>query len=243
MNVGLCGSGYDTALWVYAGGVGNTVGCNDDYCGAQSEIDNINITAGVTYYIVVSGYSTACGSYTLNVTPVAPCDVVCPAGAQQENEPACYDDYYDATNGGCNTPGWTVVEGDAQGNADLCGLSGTYSYNGGSYRDTDWFDCRGDGGTATIAVTAEFPLQMLFIYGTNCANLQYDYTTSPQCVAATLSRSVASGTHFWPWVGASVFSGIPCNSEYWMHLSGLYTGPWTGACCVPICWCEVMTEA
>jgi hypothetical protein len=242
MNVSLCGSGYDTALWVYAGGVGNTVGCNDDFCGLQSEIDQINITAGVTYYIVISGYSTACGSYILNVTPVQPCDVVCPAGSQMEGEPACYDGYVDNYNGGCNSTGWTVVNGDANGNADVCGLSGTYIYNGGSYRDTDWYDCVGGGGTASMAVEAEFALQIIFIYGTDCNNLLYDYTTAPMCVTATLSRTVASGVHFWPWVGASVFSNVPCTSAYWMHLTGIGGIETTGACCIGLCWCEVMTQ-
>jgi hypothetical protein len=231
INVSLCGSGYDTALWIWAGSIGNTVGCNDDFCGLQSEIDQINITAGVTYYVVISGYSTACGSYILNVTPVQPCDVVCPAGSQMEGEPACYDGYVDNYNGGCNSTGWTVVCGDANNQRDVCGLSGTYIYNGGSYRDTDWYDCTGIGGTASMDVEAEFALQIIFIYGTDCNNLLYDYTTAPMCVHAILSRSVAAGVHFWPWVGASVFSGVPCTSEYWMHLTGIGTCEPTGACC------------
>jgi hypothetical protein len=232
INISLCGSGYDTGMWVYAGGVGNTVGCNDDFCGLQSEIDDISVAAGVTYYVVISGYSTACGSYALNLTGVQPCDVVCPAGSQQEGEPACYDGYVDNYNGGCNSTGWTVVDHDGYGNADVCGLSGTYVYNGGSYRDTDWYDCIGSGSMATMAVTAEFALQIIFIYGTNCQNLVYDYTTAPQCVQAALSRTVASGTHFWPWVGASVFFGVPCTSEYWMHLAGLGDVEHIGACCI-----------
>jgi hypothetical protein len=124
------------------------------------------------------------------------------------------------------------VNSDTDGNADVCGLSGTYIYNGSSYRDTDWYDCVGGGGTATMSVTAEFQLQIIFIYGTDCGNLQYDYTTSSQCVEATLSRTVADGTHFWPWVGPSVFTGVSCNSDYWMHLSGLHHGPAYGACCI-----------
>jgi hypothetical protein len=243
ISVSLCGSGYDTALWVYAGGEGNTVGCNDDFCGLQSEIDNINVTGDVTYYIVISGYSTDCGNYLLNVTSVEPCTVACPPGAQQEGEPQCYDGYLDNYNGGCNTTGWTVLNADVSGNADVCGRSGTYIYNGGSYRDTDWYDAVGSGNLATMSCMAEFPLQIIFIYGTDCDNLLYEYTTAPMCVQASLSRSIGAGVHFWPWVGPSVFSGVPCSSEYWLHVTGLGAGVATGACCLPDGTCTITTQS
>jgi hypothetical protein len=242
ITISLCGSGYDTALWVYAGGGGNTVACNDDFCGLQSEIRQITVTGGVTYYIVVSGYDTACGSYTLSVETDIDCYVVCPSGSVPEGEPPCHDGYVDNYNGGCNGTGWTVVNADAGGNADIQGLSGTYLSNGSSYRDTDWYDAIGNGGEATISCMAEFPLQLIFIYGVDCNNLQFDYTTA-FCGApgASLSRGVGSGVHFWPWVAPSMFSGIPCESTYCLHLSGLEPccPPPEGACCLADGCCAV----
>ncbi len=243
MNVSLCGSGYDTALWIYASTVGNTVGCNDDFCQLQSEIDGINITAGVTYYIVISGYSNACGSYALNVTPEQPCDVVCPAGSQIEGEPACYDGYMDNYNGGCNSSGWFAVAGDSSGVADICGLSDTYLYNGASWRDTDWFDCVGNGQVATMTVVAEFPVQIYFLYP-DCPPNFSDYVTAPPCVEVSDQRVVPAGQHFWAWVGPSVFTGVPCTSEYWLHLSGLAAPPQpVGACCADDASCTITPEA
>jgi len=69
INASLCGSSYDTALAIFSGSCSGLtqLACNDDFCGLQSEIDNFPISNGTTYYIVVSGFSTASGSYTLNV--------------------------------------------------------------------------------------------------------------------------------------------------------------------------------
>jgi hypothetical protein len=229
MNVSLCGSGYDTALWVYAGGVGNTVGCNDDFCGYQSEVDNIDMTAGITYYIVISGFSSACGSYLLNVTP-APCTMECPPGGVPEGEPACYDGYQDTYNGGCTGDGWTLVPGPEI----ICGLSGTYLVNGDSFRDTDWYDAVGVGGPATLTCTAEFPLRILFIYAPSgmisCSNYSYDFASAPRCLEASLTRTIAEGAHFWPWVAPSAFAGIDCGSRYVLEIAGVSS--LLGACCI-----------
>jgi len=75
MSVDLCTlASWDTALQVFSGSCGALVslGCNDDSCSTQSQITNIAITAGATYYIRVGGYAGATGSFSLNVTgPVA----------------------------------------------------------------------------------------------------------------------------------------------------------------------------
>jgi len=229
ITVDLCASQYDTKVYIYAGGVGNLVACNDDagcgYSGYQSKVENVALTAGVTYYIVVDGYGSACGSYVMAITAYQPCDVVCPAGSIPEGEPPCGDNYYDSYNGGCNSVGWTVVPADADGCTDICGLSGTYLYQGSSYRDTDWYDATGAGVNMTMDTVAEFPLQAIFIYGTDCNNLLYDITTAGACQHAILSRSVGNGVHVWLWVGAQVFTGIPCSAEYWMHVCGLAPTP------------------
>jgi hypothetical protein len=74
--ISLCGSSYDTGLIIKTGGAcpGTTeVGCNDDYsgCGLGSQL-TITVTAGVTYYIIVDGYSSSSGSYALSVDHPAP---------------------------------------------------------------------------------------------------------------------------------------------------------------------------
>jgi hypothetical protein len=224
INVSLCGSGYDCALGIYDSAL-NNIACNDDFCGLQSQIDNINVTGGQTYYIVVDGFSTNCGSYVISVTENVPCVIDCPAGGQLEGEPPCGDNYFDSYNGGCNSTGWTTICPDASGSAVLCGKSGTYLYNGFSYRDTDWFSAYGNGGTMTATWRAEFPIQAIFIYGTNCNALQYDLGTGGPCQDVVLSRFVASGTEVWLWAGASQFNGIPCESDYTITVTGLGDTP------------------
>jgi hypothetical protein len=65
------GSTFDTVLHVQTTCCGGDIVCNDDYCGLQSQV-SWDASAGVDYYIIVSGYSTACGSYVLDVTAAPP---------------------------------------------------------------------------------------------------------------------------------------------------------------------------
>ena len=232
INVSLCGSGYDTALAIYDA-AHNELFCNDDFCGVQSEIDNIPVTGGQTYYFVVDGYSTACGSYVITVTGApGPCDLVCPQGALQENEPPCGDNYYDTTNGGCNSSGWTDMCPQDGTHAVMCGESGTYLYYGSSYRDTDWIRVRGNNETMTATIEAEFAVQFIFIYVADCNNLQYDLTTANPCVPATLSRYVAFDQEVWIWIGPQVFSGVPCGKEWILTMDGISCGLQQHVCCV-----------
>ncbi len=73
MYAGTCDSGYDTKLSVFSGECGNLtcIGSNDDSCGTRSEV-NWDGEDGVTYYILVHGWSTSSGDFTLTVTSEAP---------------------------------------------------------------------------------------------------------------------------------------------------------------------------
>lgn len=67
----LCGSGFDTTLAIFDACGGTELACNDDFCGLQSQI-SLSVTSGTTYFIRVSGFNGATGSYTLNVTCTTP---------------------------------------------------------------------------------------------------------------------------------------------------------------------------
>jgi hypothetical protein len=74
VTVDLQGTIYDTKLTVYEGDCANLV-CvwgNDDFYGLQSRVDWYS-EVGVDYYILVHGYNTNVGDFTLNVgcTPAA----------------------------------------------------------------------------------------------------------------------------------------------------------------------------
>lgn len=75
LSVNSCGSGYDTVVSLHSGCPGTTsnqLRCNDDCggspCGGVASCFSRSVTAGVTYYIRVSGYNGAYGSFTLNIS-------------------------------------------------------------------------------------------------------------------------------------------------------------------------------
>ena len=77
LTMSLCGSGYDTAMGLFTnvdGALGTLVAGNDDGCGLQSQVVACSVPAG-SYFLVVDGYGTSSGTYTLNVLEVAdPCE-------------------------------------------------------------------------------------------------------------------------------------------------------------------------
>jgi len=76
IDVSLCSSGYDTKVYIYESGItpGAPYACNDDGCpgGApdlyRSLLDDVVLTAGTTYYIVVDGYGAEEGVYFIDIT-------------------------------------------------------------------------------------------------------------------------------------------------------------------------------
>jgi hypothetical protein len=222
ISVSLCGSGYDTALAVYDSAQ-NILACNDDFCGLQSEVQGVQLVAGQTYYFVVDGFSTNCGSYQLTIPCCPPVNVECPAGAPQEGEPPCGDNYWDTWNGGCNSQGFQLICPQEGSSAVMCGKSGTYNYYGSNYRDTDWYYCYGTGSTMTASVVAEFQVQLIFFYiiDYNCAAFQYDSVNGAPLQEVALSHTIADGEVAWIYVGPSVFVGVPCESDYVLNLSGI----------------------
>jgi len=233
INADLCYSSYDTKIFIYENAAGNLVACNDDFyfsapCYTYSSFVGPVVTnAGSTYYIVVDGYYGASGTYQLDVTACTPpTPFECPAGALQEGEPTCQDGYTDNFNGGCNsTPTiWSQVDAQSGGCAIMCGWSCTYiAPSGYSSRDTDWFESVGTGGTVTVTSVAEFPLQSILIYGTNCSNILYVIATSGAGVPNTLSYTIANNALVWTWEGAQGFSGVP-YSQYKFEICGIQGG-------------------
>ena len=81
--------------------------CNDDFysgapCGTfVSRIEDLLVEAGTTYYIVVDGYGSACGSYQLEIREVV--TVHDRLHRRARGRATADDDYVDLYNGGCNT--------------------------------------------------------------------------------------------------------------------------------------------
>jgi len=71
VTIDLCGSEFDTVLEIQDG-IGVPYACNDDYCDLQSGIQGLDLLAGHTYYIIVDGYGSSCGTFTLNISGSIP---------------------------------------------------------------------------------------------------------------------------------------------------------------------------
>ena len=212
----LCGSSYDTVIHVKSTcPCGNDLVCNDDYCGLQSQA-SWGAHAGVTYYIYVSGTSTACGDYTLNLTVGPPCSVTCLGGATPEGEPCGTN-----TNGGCFDSPQHVF------GAIHCGetIWGT-SYYDAVVNDDDVFTVIGvnDSRIYTVTAEAEFNLQLILLSDAGeCDTRHLGVAMVGPCVPATITSRCMSPGLYHVWVAPDwyqpVFGCTAGNPQYCVRLS------------------------
>jgi len=229
IDVSLCNSNYDTELVIYQNGPGTPIACQDDSpdCGLRSHLTNVSLLAGNTYYIMVDGYNLACGDYELVVTecPPPPKCEPCPAGAIAEGEPVCSDGYVDSFNAGCNVdpPVFRILPCEPE--ITVCGTYG--AYNGGSTRDTDWYEVTvSDPTVLTASVTGHGVTgSALAIIDATCppALLCGSFTQTAECVENSCSVAVGPGTY--RIFVASFFDTTPCGSTYTLNIGGLTCPP------------------
>lgn len=76
-TLSLCGSSYDTKIGVFSGSCAGLtcVTGNDDFCALQSQV-TFTANVGTTYYVLVTGFGTNSGAFTLNRSCVFPCSGV-----------------------------------------------------------------------------------------------------------------------------------------------------------------------
>jgi hypothetical protein len=227
VNVSTCGSTYDTMIGIFNAAFVE-IGCNDDFCGLQSTISNVPLAGGQTYYIMIDGYNTSCGDYTLSVTECPPppvCDPCTPLGIA-EGEPVCSTGYVDTYNAGCNSTPPTTLNLLCQPTMQICGTYGTFNANGS--RDTDWYqftvnaptvinaNVTGQGLTGTALAILDTACPPTVICGSFTASGQ-------QCSQSVCSGAVGPGTY--RIFVASFFDNTPCGSTYVLNLSGLTCPP------------------
>jgi len=163
--VDLCGSSYDTKVYVYDADL-NVVACNDDYytdaeCGWYvSFIELVEFAAGMTYFLVIDGYGGDCGEYLVRVCENPPClSLQCAPDDLPEGEPAPVDGYVDVFNGGCDVEPAVFQELSPPAGSDVvefCGTTGWYESDGEGRRDSDWLQVRAAG--SEVALEAEGPV-------------------------------------------------------------------------------------
>jgi hypothetical protein len=167
-TISLCGSSFNTILHIYQGCPDQglpPICCNDDApgCGLQSCCDNIQLTAGTAYYIVVDGAGTSWGAYVLHVnfagqgcpsSPCPPCVVTCPPGGIQENE-SCPASSPDTINGGhCGS----FYASTLTCNSTVCGRA---AYDNNGWDQDNWIVTISQPESLRWCLVAEFPVQLL----------------------------------------------------------------------------------
>ena len=230
ITVDLCASIYDTKTYVYENDEFTLVGCNDDACSFQSLLENVALTAGNTYYIVVDGYGGSCGNYVLDVSEYEACVIECPAGAMPEGEPDCYPDYEDQYNGGCNVepfPVFQVLEPSCDP-IMICGTTGVFPFGTSTYRDTDWYELNLTE-TTTISLAADYEFGGVFGFVDGRMGCEGATAISPYALVGPcspyydLTNDCEPGT-WWIFFSTSAWDpSYVCGSVYWLEITG-YTG-------------------
>jgi hypothetical protein len=220
----------------------NLVACNDDFYFAapcyvySSKLENVSLAAGQTYYIIIDGYGSASGPYSMEITVYVPCVIACPDYySMYEGEPALIPNYVDLYNGGCNTtpshpfqhiPGSSHGSEIPYGAAIFCGVSGWYLDNGSNSRDTDWFTLQRANGFPNIGVTADAEYaSYIFELGGTCAGgvTVVQQAIAGPCLPATMTIVSPIGASVWFWVGPTVFAapGPDTSYDYVVWFTGL----------------------
>jgi len=198
ITVSLCGSAYDTKVAVLTGTCGalTCIASNDDFCGLQSQV-TFSSAAGTTYLILVTGFSANTGSFTMNVTCVAPpCNCTNTTSFGTATAPTTNSTVTIST---CNFPSeFATINNAVAGN--------TYTFT--SSVATDFLTVRQgtSGGTAlgcgttplTVTATANGPLFLHISLSSACNILASGCRTTtvqcsscggpnggPECLAAT----------------------------------------------------------
>jgi hypothetical protein len=174
IDADLCGSSYDTKMYI-TDSIGTVIACNDDSCpGYMSELFAVALTAGETYYIFVDGYGGSSGAYVLNVEGVIPV------------EPPANDVCDGAINLDEMGQSFVVDTCDGYTNAYSDASSCTnYSANGA---DAIYYAVLPVGGQIDVCITAGFDLSLYLV--TDCSDIAGscvagDDSGNPECISYT----------------------------------------------------------
>jgi hypothetical protein len=152
------------------------------------------------------------GDYMATLTEIYPgapdnwCNV-CGDCATAEAEPPIVDGIGDVTNYGCNgtefIPARPPLFSAIYANQVICGSVEQYTYNGGNYRDTDWYRMVLHSETTVhYSCIAEFSCLLFIIQGPCESNLILNNLTLAPGVQGSLVRTLPPGEYYF-WVGPS----------------------------------------
>jgi len=174
-TISLCGSTLDTKLSVFTGSCGsfNCVTGNDDACGLQS-IVTFATTPCVTYYVLVHGFSSNVGNFTIAATctapPAPPANDVC-SGATS------------VTCGSLITGNTTTATTDAAMGA--CGIG-----SGGTPGLGLWYKLVGNGAQVTLSLCGSSFNTKVHVYSGACGTLSC-VASNDDAAGCSSNRSIA----------------------------------------------------
>jgi hypothetical protein len=198
------GTDYDSYLRLYdicptdAGAV--ELAGNDDFCGLQSEL-TVVLDAG-TYWLVVEGFSSSEGNFSLQVD-CGTCDpIVC--DGQAEVEP----------NEGPN--GDPIVFDSIDCGITVCGST----WADGGNRDTDWYELLLlTPSYLTIDAEIEGFDALLFTIQSDAATIIDVIDDNGFCEAESFTTGCYPAGTYYIWIGHTGFEGVPEDQAYALSLS------------------------
>jgi hypothetical protein len=175
VHISLCGSSYDTKLYVFENTANNTIACNDDACGLQSELFDISFTSGNTYYIIVDGYGSSSGAYTFNMNEIIP-----PAGPTSITSFPFFVDFDDCNdvpeieltqaamahavinNNGVDGTCGIMLDGNSSSGWAYSTTPSVNWNNSPLHWATGWLDIVPTGGAGVLTLTFDFRMNYSF---------------------------------------------------------------------------------
>jgi hypothetical protein len=231
----LCGSAYDTKLNIYDQGE-TLLACNDDVdytldpgdpCCLNARIADYFCTAGETYYLVVDGYGTEAGDYTLTVSDWVHCAVETAGATSTEGEAPLVTGENDLHNCGCNCAGTPVnvsVMVEADGQAAVALVQGWRDFG---VRDADWFEfTAGSSGSVHVEFESALRARIRVFDSVDCdlASTLVDLIVAP-CDVLAFDVNMAPGAVFpialMPQQYVPPFGGVPAEYDALLTVSGL----------------------
>jgi hypothetical protein len=220
---------------VFIAGIVSSGTTPPDPCGAQilgstagDPCTVVSFTGNITApgdYVVIAAPQTFSGTdcskrYHVTLTCVigTPCTVTCPPGGIPSDEPVCSPGYVDEFNNGCNSTPPTFENINC--NTTVCGTSGTFPRDGGSFRDLDFYRLVVTAPTTvTWTVRAEFAVNAaIFDFSLGCPlPAQISLGQGQPCEDAVATATLLPGEYLLL-VGPQAFGGVPCGADYTARL-------------------------
>ena len=234
VTITTCESIYDTKTYILDSEL-QIIACDDDSCG-ETTTDTFpsrlqaKLKAGSTYYIAVDGYSGQSGEYTLTVDasePPEPCELSCPEGGTQNDDPCDVTDGSDS-NGGCadGVPYVPIAKNEV-----VCGS--VWADDGD--RDQDWYGYSHEGGTLNWTVECGAPCVAFIVTPEALCTTAFELlavgdSNNETCGSAVASANLPPETYgmvvsIGGAGGVGIFEGYPCDSGFNFYTASVNSGP------------------